>query len=83
MHPAEWLTPAIMIALAGLVWRGFERISSRMDRLESRVDSGFLRSDAKSDSLSEQVKQIAIDVAVLKDRSNRDSGHAPHAAANG
>jgi hypothetical protein len=92
MHPAEWVTPAMFLALAGLIWRGFERVGSRIDRLEGRVDrvesksdSRFERLEGKIDSLSEQLQSIAVDVAVLKDRATRDSGHAPQAphAANG
>jgi outer membrane murein-binding lipoprotein Lpp len=77
MPVTEWLNPALILALAGLVWRGFERLGSRVDRLESRID----RLDGKIDTLSEHVKLIAIDVAVLKDRADRGVDRPSRAAS--
>jgi hypothetical protein len=78
MPVSEWLTPAMLLALGGLMWRGFERLGSRIDRLESRLDSridtlsdrvesGFSSINGKVDRLSEHLLTVAADAAVAKD----------------
>jgi hypothetical protein len=72
----------MLLALAGLVWRGFERLNSRVDRLETRLDgrmdgldakveAGFTRLDGKIDRLAEQLVHVASDAAVAKALAER------------
>jgi hypothetical protein len=75
MHPSEWLTPAMLLALAGLVWRGFERIGGRIDRLETRfdraeskTDSRFDKVDARFDKVDDRFGRLDAKIDVISER---------------
>ncbi len=66
VHVTEWLTPAMLLGLAGLVWRGFERLNSRVDRLEARLDGRIDSLGVRIDALTGEVHQLGKDVAEMR-----------------
>jgi hypothetical protein len=56
----------MLIGLAGLVWRGFERLGSRMDRLETRLDGRIDGLGSRIETLTSEVHKLGLDVAEIR-----------------
>ena len=57
-----WVNPAILVAIATLLWRSQTRRFDQVDKRFNQIDQRFDRADQRSDRIEKQLRELTREV---------------------